>query len=39
VERAISILREELALALPLLGCASVADLSHALVGRRAAAR
>jgi len=35
VERAISILREELSLALPLLGCASVADLNPELVRRQ----
>jgi 4-hydroxymandelate oxidase len=34
VERAIAILREELQLALPLLGCASVADLNRELIGR-----
>ncbi len=32
VERAISILREELELALPLLGCASITELRHDLV-------
>ncbi|HSO28387.1 MAG TPA: alpha-hydroxy acid oxidase [Candidatus Sulfomarinibacteraceae bacterium] len=35
VERAIAILREEFDLALPLLGCASVADLGPTLVRRR----
>lgn len=34
VERAIAILREELEIALPLLGCASVADLKRDLVRR-----
>jgi isopentenyl diphosphate isomerase/L-lactate dehydrogenase-like FMN-dependent dehydrogenase len=38
VERAIEILREELELTLPLLGCASAADLSRDLVRRSAAA-
>jgi 4-hydroxymandelate oxidase len=37
VERAIAILREELELALPLLGCTTVADLRHELVRRRVA--
>ena len=35
VERAVAILREELELALPLLGCASPADLHPELVRRR----
>jgi len=35
VERAIAILREELEIALPLLGCASVADLKPELVRRQ----
>ena len=37
VERAIAILREELALVLPLLGCASVADLNRDVIRRQRA--
>ncbi|MBF8290388.1 MAG: hydroxy acid dehydrogenase protein [Chloroflexi bacterium] len=36
VERAIAILREELEIALPLLGCGSIADIRRELVTRRA---
>jgi 4-hydroxymandelate oxidase len=38
VERAIAILREELELALPLLGCASIGDISRDLVRRAVSA-